>query len=117
MRKTKAEAVLPALSQLLNSVLKPGHYNAVWKSPAQTLQDLGGLLYVKYLPRYSGRGRTELNIYGVKEIKFPNLRSCISTKYLQKPWHFPCQAAVEWEFSELQFSAFSHEKCPRSPKT
>lgn len=66
MWKTKAEAVLPALSQLLNTVLKPGHYNTVWKSSAQTLQDLDGLLYMKYLPRYSGRGRTELKwIYTV----------------------------------------------------
>lgn len=58
---------LPALSQLLDTVLKPGRYNTVLKVIISNPS--GPDLYMKYLPRYSGRGRTELKqVYTVQNI-------------------------------------------------
>lgn len=86
---------LPALSQLLDTVLKPGRYNTVLKVIISNPS--GPDLYMKYLPRYSGRGRTELKqVYTVQNILNSQIWEAISISSTHKR---PDASLVRWWLS------------------
>lgn len=81
----------------------------LWKSSDQTPQDLTDL-YVKYLPRYSGRGRTELKqIYTVQNILNSQIWEVVS---ISSTYKSPDISLVR-QWLSGSFQSFNSVLCPK----